>query len=112
MPLALQPLGNLLKKGKTLSKNIFQLKMCFDLRSFSKMKDLFIALFYFQGRKTKILSGYGVNGSMRSFHHSEHFISMSASGLSHLFWEQVLKGNRVFESRHADDFSSIPFSQT
>ena len=46
MYLTLQPLENLLKKGKTLSKNIFQLKMCFDLGSFSKMKDLFIISAY------------------------------------------------------------------
>lgn len=40
--------------------------MCFDLRSFSKMKDLFLLFFYiFREGKIKTLSGYGVNGSMR-----------------------------------------------
>ena len=30
------------------------------------------------------------------------FYSVSASGLGHLFREQVPKGNRVFESHHGD----------
>ena len=30
------------------------------------------------------------------------FYGVSASGLGHLFWEQVPKGNRVFELHHAD----------
>lgn len=30
------------------------------------------------------------------------FYSVSASGLGHLVWDQVPKGNRVFESHHGD----------
>ena len=30
------------------------------------------------------------------------FYGVSANGLGHLFWEQVPKGNRVFEPHYAD----------